>query len=523
MTSSIWQSTAPVLSKSKYIAGLQCHKLLWHAINARNLIPPPGESAQALFDQGAQVGALARRLFSTGVQIGPGNLQERLEATRRALHLRVPVFESAFTAHDGYAQVDILEPVGDDEWHLIEVKSGTSIADVYIDDAAFQYSILIGAGVRVRRCSLMVVNNEYVRRGEIDPSQLFTTINVTDQVFAQSSAVGTHLAEMFHVMQLLVSPAKQIGSHCDDPYACALHDHCWKFLPDGNVTELYRGKAKAFDFLQQSVTRLAEIPNEDSLTENQKVQRQVALTGTPHVDSTAIAAFLERLVYPLYFLDFETFATAIPLIDHARPYEQVPFQFSLHVVAAEGAEPMHHSFLAAGCGDPRREFMSRLQATLRETGSVIVYNASFEVGRLRECSELMPEFAGLVAGVEARIIDLLLPFREFAYYHPAQRGSASIKAVLPALTGNGYQDLDIQDGGTASREFLRVTWGDVGDKERQRVRLNLETYCGLDTAGMISIIAALRSFIGPEPIASSESCSGGAAEQEGSPNQTRHA
>lgn len=292
---------SPYLSKSKFLAGLQCHKLLWHAINANYLIPAPGENAQALFDQGAAVGALARTLFPTGVEIGPANIQTRLEATRAAMALRVPIFEAAFMAHGGYAQVDILEPTGDDQWDIIEVKSSTGVDEVHLADVAFQYFVLTSAGINVRRCAVMVVNNRYVHHGAVDTMQLFTKLDVTDEVLARSPAVGARLPEMLRVAQLLISPAEEIGPHCDNPYLCPLHDHCWNFLTDGNVTELYRGKAKAFEFLQQGITRLAEISDEDSLTENQKVQRQVALTGNPHVDHGAIAAFLDRLVYRCTF------------------------------------------------------------------------------------------------------------------------------------------------------------------------------------------------------------------------------
>jgi hypothetical protein len=478
-------------SKSKYLQGLQCHKLLWHAIHAKNLIPVPDESAKALFDQGAEVGSLARALFPTDIEIGPASLQTRLEATRQALGLRRPIFEAAFTAHGAYAQVDILEPVDDGKWDIIEVKSSTGVDGVHLADVAFQYFVLTSAGTPVHRCWIMVVNNQYVRMGAVDPNQLFTKIDVTDVVLARSGAGGVRLAEMIAAANSPLAPDIQIGPHCDTPYPCPLHDHCWSFLPEGNVTELYRGKAKGFEFLRNGIMRLAEIPGDDGLTENQMIQRQAALTGVAHVDRTAIAAFLDRLEYPLHFLDFESFATAIPLIDNARPYQQIVFQFSLHVVDTNGSDPRHDSFLAEGRGDPRQEFISQLRTVVGETGSIIVYNASFEVGRLRECCELMPELNAWVAAVETRIVDLLEPFRSFAYYHPSQSGSASIKTVLPALTGSGYQGLQIQDGGAATREYLRVTWGDVGENERQRVRQHLEHYCNLDTSGMLEIIAAL--------------------------------
>ncbi|MBU6402578.1 MAG: DUF2779 domain-containing protein, partial [Verrucomicrobia bacterium] len=228
---------------------------------------------------------------------------------------------------------------------------------------------------------------------------------------------------------------------------------------------------------------------------NQKIQHRAAVTGQAQVDKAAIANFLDQLEYPISYLDFETFATAIPPFDGVRPFQQIPFQFSLHVVRAAGAEPEHFSFLADGRGDPRPEFMRQLKTVISSTGSIVVYNASFETNRLAECCDLLPEYQSWYRQLEPRIVDLLLPFRGFRYYHPAQCGSASMKAVLPALTGRGYADLAIQEGGTASLEFLRVTFGEVPAREQQRVRQELERYCGLDTEGMIWIVDRLRQVV----------------------------
>jgi hypothetical protein len=208
----------------------------------------------------------------------------------------------------------------------------------------------------------------------------------------------------------------------------------------------------------------------------------------------ALAAFLGQLEYPISFLDFETFAPAIPLFDDSRPFQQIPFQFSLHILRSESAPPEHRQFLAEGTADPRPEFMRQLRDALPETGSVVTYNASFETGRLKESCELLPEFKPWFRKVMPRIVDLLLPFRGFRYYHPKQHGSASMKAVLPALTGKGYENLTIQEGGMASREFLRVTYGQVTDAERRSVRQHLEEYCGLDTMGMVEIVNSVRSL-----------------------------
>jgi hypothetical protein len=217
-------------------------------------------------------------------------------------------------------------------------------------------------------------------------------------------------------------------------------------------SDLYRGTKKGFGLLESGITRLRDIPDGFKLSANQEVQRRTAITGQAHVNPQAISKFLDRLQPPLHFLDFETFGTAIPLFDGLRPYQQVPFQFSLHIVRTPGAEPEHHMFLAEGRGDPRPAFMLRLRETIGSKGSVVAYNAQFEKGRLQECCEAMPNFSPWLKPLEGRVVDLLEPFRSFHYHHPAQGGSASMKAVLPALTGQGYEHLAIQEGDTASRE-----------------------------------------------------------------------
>jgi hypothetical protein len=195
-------------------------------------------------------------------------------------------------------------------------------------------------------------------------------------------------------------------------------------------------------------------------------------------------------------LDFETFSTAIPLVVGVRPYEQVPFQFSLHMVSHDGAPFEHHDFLADGESDPRPAFLARLCAVIGGKGSVVVYNKAFELARLRECQVVYSEYADLVASIEGRIIDLLEPFRSFAYYHGDQEGSCSIKAVMPALVGQSYKNLAIQDGGAASREYVRVTFGAVEGDDSNQTRAALRAYCGQDTLGMVRIVERLHSLIG---------------------------
>jgi hypothetical protein len=484
----------PGLSKSTFLMGRQCSKLLWFRYNAKDQIPAPDESQQAIFDQGTEVGELAQQIFPDGVGIntGQGEFDAAIRLTQEALKHRRPIYEATFSFGGGYTRADILVPVAGNAWDLVEVKSTTSLKEeVHLPDIAFQAFVLTGAGIKLRKCFLAHINSEFVRHGPIDPQKFFTLEDVTRQVSAQSRDIGDQIDAMQRVIGAKSHPDIQIGPQCDNPYTCPLHERCWSFLPEASVFTLYRGGQKAFTLLKRGIQKLADIPSDVTLTDNQAIQRSVLLAGQPHIDRPAIAAFLGQLENPVSYLDFETIGTAIPLFDGVKPYQQVPFQYSLHIVRQPGAAPEHHGFLADGKEDPRPKFMRHLHNDLPDTGSVVAYNAGFETSRLKECCELLPEFKPWLRKVTPRVVDLLLPFRGFRYHHPDQNGSNSMKAVLPALTGQGYEHLAIQEGGAASREFLRVTHGQVTAAERRRVRQHLEEYCGLDTMGMVQIVKQL--------------------------------
>lgn len=484
------------ISKSKYLSGLQCSKLLWHNYHAKDVFPAVDAGQQAIFDQGHEVGEWAKRLFPGGIEVAEGNLNllETVEETARLLERRVPLYEAAFIHGDAYARSDILVPVEDGQWDLHEVKSGTTVKDVNRDDVAFQLRVLTGAGLRVRKCYLTHINNQYVRSGAIDPQQLLHSEDVTEEAHGRLPSVAARLAEQSVVIEAAESPEVPIGPHCSNPYDCPLKSRCWDHLPEHNVFHLYRGGKKSWRMFEDGISALVDAP-EDSLNVKQAIQLEAVRTEEPRINADGIRRFLDTLEYPLFYLDFETFSTAVPLFDDVRPYRQIPFQFSLHIQDLPGGELIHHGYLAASRDDPRVEFMQQLRDVLGSRGSVVVYNAPFEVGRLRETAQFLPAYQPWVEAVEARIVDLLKPFRAFDYYHPDQHGSASIKAVLPALVGRSYDDLDIKEGGTASMEFMRVTFGDVEPADRERVRRALEIYCGMDTEAMVWIVEKLRALV----------------------------
>lgn len=486
-----------IISKSRYLNGLQCPKLLWTVFNAKEEIPPPDAATQAKFDEGKLIGEYAKKRFPDGIEITAPHFayDAVVRQTETALAKRVPLFEAGFLARGAFARADILVPADSNQWDVIEVKSSTELKEVHIDDLALQLFVYEAAGLSIRRCYLSHVNNEYERDGEINIHRLFIDEDITEEARARLSAIAKTLTAMAATAAEPSRPDVPIGPHCRDPYPCPLIDACWSFLPEHNIFTLYRMRGTdTFALLEQGYKAIADLPADFALNEKQTIQRAAAETGEPHVDGERIREFLSTLLYPLYFLDFETFQSAVPLFNGTHPYQQIPFQFSLHIMSEPNGTPAHHSYLAEGTGDPRPEFLARLRSLLGTSGSVVAYNATFELGILRACAERFPEYADWVRGIESRAVDLLEPFRAFAYYHPAQKGSASLKAVLPAMTDISYEGLEIAEGAAAGNEFVRVTYHDASESDRAQVRHALEQYCSLDTRAMVEIVNRLHTL-----------------------------
>ncbi len=479
-----------LLTKSKYVNGLQCLKYLWMLFHEPESVGDPDASTLHTFEQGHLVGELAKKVFPEGVNIPPDDFMGNIRRTKELLKQRKTVFEAGITTGKIYCRLDILKPVNDDEWDIIEVKSSTKIKDVDIEDVAFQKHCCRQAGLEIRNCFLMHIDNSYVRQGEIDPKQLFAIEDITERVADAVRSVPDKVDMMLEVIAAKDCPDIAIGQQCENPYEC-LVEGCKDFLPESNVLELYRGGQKSFELLNDGILAICEIPDGFKLSSIQQIQQTCVSSGQPYADPAQLKSFLDSLQYPLYFFDFETFSTAVPPFDGTHPYQNIPFQFSLHVVKSAASPPEHFSFLADGTADPRPGLLAALKKWLGKSGSIIVYNQSFEKRVLEDLGEAFPEYKSWVKGIVGRFIDLLQPFRSFWYYHPAQKGSASLKAVMPALTGKGYDGLGISNGENASLEFFRVTYSDVPEEERRRVRQDLEKYCGRDTEGMIWIIRAI--------------------------------
>ncbi len=491
-----------MLSKSHYLAGLQCPKRLWYEVNAPAEIPPYDAATMDIFEQGHAVGRLARELYPGGIAVDrdQGSWAEAAAQTRVALERRLPIFEAAFLHEGAGCFVDLLVPAEGGAWDLLEVKSTTEQKNDHLDDLAFQVWIARAAGVRIRRSFLVHLDNRYVRAGELDLERLFVRVDLTDQVEKVLPEVKLRVAQMQQVCARSSAPEKAIGPHCRKPHECRMLPICQGFLPAESVLTLYDDRSRKWRLLARGIHDLAAIPDDVPLTDRQEIQRRTARSREAHLDEMAVRAFLNRLEYPIHYFDLESFNFAIPPFDGARPYQQIPFQFSLHIVDAPGAEPRQRVFLAETGGDPRAAFMAAAAEAIGPTGSVVAYNAPFERGRLLEGAALLPEHRDWVDSALRRLVDLREPFRNFSYYHPDQLGSASLKTVLPILAGRGYEQLEIQEGQAAVREFLSSVAPDTPIASRARIRQALLEYCARDTEGMHEVVEALWRIAGGDTV-----------------------
>jgi hypothetical protein len=290
-------------------------------------------------------------------------------------------------------------------------------------------------------------------------------------------------------------PAIDIGPHCDEPFECDFKGHCWSHIPSPSVFDyMDKGKPNGFALYQQGIVKMEDV-SPDSLGWRQKLQLDGVMHRKNHIDTKAVRSFIESLRYPLCFMDFETtYMVPIPMYDGTRPYQQVPFQYSLHVMREPGCELVHHEFLADGAANPQAEFLERLLAAVPHDACILVWNQSFEISRLKDLAEAFPEKSSEIHHLIDHVRDLMIPFRDKSVYHWQFNGSYSIKAVLPALVPElSYDNLDISDGGTASSEWLRMIQSN-DDEIKSTIRKQLLQYCGLDTLAMVRILEIMKEM-----------------------------
>ncbi len=482
--------TSPALSKSRFLAGLQCPLRLWYQCYEPHLACEVSAAKQALFDTGHEVGRLATRLYPDGILIREDHFQHEAAVCSTGKLMNDPhvpaIFEAAFFNDNVRIRADIIERVDDGSWNLVEVKSSTSVKHVYLTDVAVQYRVLQDCGVTVNRAGILHINNHYVYDGhELNLESLFSFSDLTEQVTAMQAEIAEALKNLSEMLSATRAPSIKASRHCMRPYLCEFWDHCTRHTPEFWVLNLNGITQERLDELvAMDVQDIRDLPDSFPLTALQNRIRTTVVHQTEYI-SDKLQAELTDIIYPIHFLDFETAGSAIPRYADTRPYQSVPFQWSNHILNEDGTL-QHHEYLCNQDKDPREEFVASLLDSLGDGGTIFIYT-TYEKGIIRQLAKYLPQYHDQLNETLERFKDLCDIIRRH-YYHAKFYGSFSLKFVLPALLPDlSYDNLIIQEGNHASLEYLRMIDPATAPAEKKEIRKNLLNYCGHDTLAMVKI------------------------------------
>ena len=490
------------LSKSRYCKAVQCKKIIWlkkykpeYAIQ---------KAKDTVLNNGTAVGQLAKELFGKYEDIEFNeNLDIMIKQTQELLNNKPnTITEASFNYNNNFCSVDILKNKLDGI-EIYEVKSSTEISEIYLDDVAYQYYILNNLGFNIKKACIVYINNKYIRQEELDLNKLFNIEDVTEIAKSKQQEIKNNIYELNKYMEENKEnePKDDIGIKCFKPYECEFWEYCTRNLPKPNVFDIKGGMHldKKFEKYYEGKISFEDLQNENL---NPKYLEQIEFELNDlqsKIDKEEIKEIMKSLKYPLYFLDYETYQVAIPEINGTKPYQQLPFQYSLHIIKEEGAEIEHREFLAdINDKDLIRHFAESLIKDIPDNGSVIIYNKAFEPARNREIAKMYPDLEDELERINRNMIDFLEPFKQRKYYTKEMQGSASIKYVLPALYPNDpeldYHNLPVvHNGGEASEAFLSLK--EKSKEEQEKIRQGLLVYCKLDTYAMVKIWMKFNEII----------------------------
>ena len=489
---------SPMLSKSKFVGGWQCEKQAFLTARYPKLATPFDSATLARFAGGTRFGELAQSVWPDGVLIdSPAYRHDAaVEWTSELIHGDVVdfIFEAGFTELGTRVRVDVMiRNRESSKWDLIEVKSSSSAKKVHDVDMAIQRAVIEAAGLEVGTTSVMLVDSSYVRGAAgVSTVGLFKIVDRTSEVEALLPTMIELNSHLHDVINSETVPNIGIGPHCEEPYGCQFFEHCTADRPRDWIKTLPGfGLKKTVEFEAQGVVGISHVSSDTGLDSLQSRAVKSTNSGTQWV-SERLADDLSNVEYPLRFIDFETAAPIVPMYESTSPREVIAFQWSCHTLDADGRLD-HSDYLASGEVDPRREFVESLLRAVGSSGSVLVYS-SYEQTTLRRLAELFPDLESRINDLISRIVDLLNLVKN-NYYHPAFRGSFSIKRVLPVMVpGNDYSDLVIGEGETASAAFVDIVEGRVDEDELDDVLFDLLEYCKRDTEAMVRIWQRLQAI-----------------------------
>ena len=485
------------ISKSKFVAGVQCPKRLYWQVHEPDLGAEPDAHYRAVIEQGQEVGQLARQLFPGGVEVEGSrqNLGDAIRITKELVANRdVPaIFEATFEHGGVLVQVDILQRRDKRRWRLLEVKSTADLKEHHLYDVGIQSRVVARSGLKLSSTNLVHLNPDYVFEGSsLDLKRLFRVKNLSRQLARFQRKLTSQLLSELKILRQSTPPDVVPGSQCRKPVPCEFFACCNPSHPADRINFLPRIDARTVGKLKAlGIESVHDIPEDFSLSGLQQRARASVTTGKAWFSSD-LRKKLEVLKYPICFMDFETVNPALPRFAGLRPFAYVPFQWSVHRQESPTAPLKHSEFLADDRSDPRLPFLESLLRSIEGAGTIVVYYQKFESGRLSELAECFPRYAKKIAKIQTRLWDLL-PFVRGNVYHPSFRGSFSLKRVLPALVPDmSYDGMEVGDGAEAGLAWEKMLRFESHTGLRENLRKSLLDYCAQDTFAMRRLLEVLQ-------------------------------
>lgn len=487
-----------MISKSDYMLFLKHPAWLWLKKNDKTKLPPIDDNTQAIFDTGNLFESYAYKLFPEGLIIGFDSYDDYLSLSMRTQDAITAgskvLFQARFEHEDITCICDIVEFVDEKTINLCEIKSSTKAKPEHEYDLAFQMVVLEGCGYTIQNISVIHVDNNYVRNGEVDYKELTATADITELVKARREFTKENIKAALDMLAKGEHPSfsptlSGIGAFGD---WLGIYKHLYSPAP-GSIYSLCQLDAKLVaEFESQGIENIEDIPENFKLKPKEALQAEAVRTDTPTIHTEKIKEFLSTLKFPLYFFDYETMASVVPHFDGMRPYQQVPFQYSLHILDSPGGEVRHVEYLHRDKTSPAESLSATLKSQIGTQGSVITWNMSFEKACNTTLGKLVPEYEQFYSELNERIVDLMIPFSKNLYVHKDFEGSASIKHVMPVLVPElSYKVLGIQEGGSAQRLWMEAVLDGKRDGEKEKILADLVEYCKMDTFAMVRIYEEL--------------------------------
>ncbi|MBD77730.1 MAG: hypothetical protein CL840_02160 [Crocinitomicaceae bacterium] len=484
------------LTKTSFARGWQCKKHLWYHRNQPIVNPEIEKQTQIFRTIGNPIQELAFKQFPGGVNCHVQNTDnekdwsQSLKKTKEQVQKGITtLYHATFQYNDLLCDIHILSKKGD-AWEAYIVKNATRVSEQNLINAAYQYWVIEQAGFKLSKIAFLVIDNKYVRQGDINRNKLFKPTNVTQKVTRLLPKIKQDVNEQIKALNSFNKPKIEIGQHCTEPRPCPYQKQCWDKVPSNSVFDLVGfSKVAAFQFWKSGIKKINQIPLKHELSTNQEIQRQNKI----RINTDAIARFLEGFHYPLLFIDFEAFVPAIPQFRNSRPFELIPFLFAGIKMAAEGKKPIPVSYICPVDRDPRLEFAQRLLEVTSGVNTILVYDPLTEKNIINRLINQFPEFEEDLKDVKNKIIDLSIPIKQKDYYLPQMKGYHSMKHVLPAISKeHHYRNLEIQSGRMAATTYQMLR--SMTDKTEIEKQLdNLLVYCERDAIGLLKVYEALRN------------------------------